>query len=177
MSDSEFIVGEKYTKNDIYRICKVPIAKQKGNWNTGYTNFEGDWFIFCNVGIPGRTGHNYKNKFIGDDLVWFGKNASHVGQESIHSLLHPQGSIFVFYRENNREPYTYAGIAQAKTYKTTVPIEIIWSFAQSAVQCHEVLPEELQKPENFIEDATNTMSVNIYERNPQRKMIRIRKNE
>jgi 5-methylcytosine-specific restriction protein A len=54
MSHYPFIVNEKYTKSDIYRICNVPVAKQKGNWNTGYTNYEGDWFIFCGVYLVSR---------------------------------------------------------------------------------------------------------------------------
>lgn len=167
MPDYGFIVGETYSKADIYRICKVPLTKQKGNWNTGYTNYEGDWFIFCNVGVPGRTGHDYGNRFVGDDLVWFGKTASHVDQESIRSLLHPDGRIFVFYREEDRDPFTFAGIAQAKSHKATVPVEITWSFAPSAIQRPEVLPEEVENPENYIEGSTKTISVNIYERNPQ----------
>ena len=46
----------------------------KGTYNylTG-EKYEGDWFIFCGVGVPGRTGHNYGNHFVGDDLIWFGK--------------------------------------------------------------------------------------------------------
>lgn len=162
-----FVVSEKYTKADIYRICKIPLEKQKGNWNTGYTNYQGDWFIFCNVGVPGRTGHNYGNRFVGDDLVWFGKTASHVGQESVHSLLHPVGHVFIFYREGDRDPFTFAGMAKAKSHKATTPVEITWSFAPSAIQRPEVLPEEIENPENFIEGATKTISVNIYERNPQ----------
>ena len=42
MPSYSFTVGTGYTKNDIYQICRVPLDKQKGNWNTGYTNYEGD---------------------------------------------------------------------------------------------------------------------------------------
>lgn len=167
MPDYDFVVGDQYTKSRIYRICSVPIEKQKGNWNTGYTSYEGDWFIFCNVGVPGRTGHDYENRFVGDDLVWFGKTESHVGQESIRSLLQPSGHIFVFYREEDRDPFTFAGIARAKEHKVTVPVEITWSFAAPALQRPVVLPEEVESPESYIEGATKTISVNIYERNPQ----------
>lgn len=167
MPNYSFVVDEKYSKTDIYRICNVPTEKQKGNWNTGYTNYEGDWFIFCNVGVPGRTGHDYRNRFVGDDLIWFGKTNSHVDQESIRSLLHPDGQIFVFYREEDRAPFTFAGIAKARTYKETIPVEITWSFAASAVQRLEILPEEVEDPESYIEGSTKTISVNIYERSPQ----------
>ena len=167
MSSHPFVVGERYTKSDIYRMCKVPASKQKGNWNTGYTRYEGDWFIFCGVGVPGRTGHNYGNHFVGDDLIWFGKTASHVGQESIRSLLNPVENIYVFYREEDRDPFTFAGLAHAKNHKEVVPVEITWSFSASAAQRPEVLPEEVENPESYVEGATKTISVNIYERNPQ----------
>lgn len=162
-----FFVGEKYTKSDIYQICNVPLPKQKGNWNTGYTNYKNDWFIFCGVGVSGRTGHDHGNRFIGDDLIWFGKTASHIGQDSIKSLLNPDGEIYVFYREENRDPFTFAGLAHAKSHKNSVPVEITWSFSASAAQRPEVLAEEVEDPENYTEGATKTISVNVYERNPQ----------
>lgn len=162
-----FFVGESYTKADIYRICEVPEAKQKGNWNTGYTQYEGDWFLFCGVGAPGRTGHDYGNHFVGDDLVWFGKTASHLGQESIRSLLNPEGNIYVFYREEDRAPFTFAGLGQAIAHKNSTPVEITWSFSASAHQRPEVLAEEVETPDEYTEGATKTIAVNVYERNPQ----------
>lgn len=166
MADYPFVVNQKYSKTDIYKLCRVPVEKQKGNWNTGYTNYEGDWFIFCNVGVPGRTGHDYKNRFIGDELVWYGKTESHVGQASINSMLHPDGNIFVFYREEDRDPFTFAGKARARSHKQSVPVEIIWSFSDSAEQRPEVLPEEVTDPKSLFEGATKTISVNVFERNP-----------
>lgn len=83
MSDYDFVVGQDYTKKNIYEMCAVPEAKQRGNWDTGYHKYEGDWFIFSNIGTPGRTGHDYDNRFVGDELEWYGKTGSHVGQDSI----------------------------------------------------------------------------------------------
>jgi 5-methylcytosine-specific restriction protein A len=175
MLDYGFIVGHKYTKADIYKICNVPASKQKGNWNTGYTNYKGDWFIFCNVGVPGRTGHDYQNRFAGDELVWYGKTASHIGQESIQSMIQPRGEIFIFYREEDRNPFTFAGKARATSHKPTVPIEITWSFNASDEQRPEVLPEEITDPTHFIEGATKSIFVNVYERNPQARKTCIAK--
>lgn len=61
-------------------------------------------------------------------------------------------------------------MAHAKSHKNSVPVEITWSFLASAVQRPEVLPglpEEVANPERYVEGATKTISVNIYERNPQ----------
>jgi 5-methylcytosine-specific restriction enzyme A len=46
-------------------------------------------------------------------------------------------------------------------------VEITWSFSASAAQRPEVLPEEVENPESYVEGATKAISVNIYERNPQ----------
>lgn len=162
-----FTVGNRYTKQDIYAICRVPPERQKGNWNTGYTNYNGDWFIFCGVGVPGRTGHDYDNHFEGDDLVWFGKHGSHIGQDSIRSLLNPNGEIYIFYREADRDPFTFAGIATVKTHRASIPVQITWSFAKLAHQRPEVIPEEVEDFESCIEGASKTILVNAYERNPQ----------
>jgi len=167
MSIYPFSVGKKYTKQDIYSICDVPVERQKGNWNTGYTNYDGDWFVFCGVGVPGRTGHDYDNHFEGDDLVWFGKTGSHIGQESVRSLLSPGGEIYIFYREADRDPFTFAGIANAKTHRNSIPVQITWSFAKSSHQRPEAIAEEVEDPENCIEGALKIISVNTYERNPQ----------
>ena len=167
MTTYPFFVGERYSKTDIYKVCSVPVERQKGNWNTGYTNYNDDWFVFCGVGVPGRTGHDYNNRFVGDELVWFGKTGSHSGQDSVQSLLNPEGAVYIFYREADRDPFTFAGVAKAKSYRKSVPIEITWTFSASAHQRPEVIPEEVTDPENYAEGATKTISVNIYERNPQ----------
>ncbi len=103
-----FNVDSEYTKNDIYQICSVPTDKQRGNWDTGSNKYNDDWFIFANVGSPGRTGHDYHNRFIGDDLYWFGRTNSKLGQPSIDSLIEPTGLIYIFYREESRDPFTFA---------------------------------------------------------------------
>lgn len=162
-----FKIGNGYTKKDIYRICGVPETKRKGNWNTGYTNYEGDWFIFCNVGVAGRTGHDYQNRFVGDELIWYGKSKSHIGQNSIKSLLDPDNTIYVFYREEDRAPFTFAGIAKAKSYQANKPVQVTWSFVEGTIYRQEVLAEEVVDPERYIEGVTKTISVNVYERNPQ----------
>ncbi|KMN98121.1 hypothetical protein VL08_01175 [Bacillus subtilis] len=56
-------IGEQYSRKDIYKIFNVPEGKQGGN---------NDVFVFINISSAGRTGHGYDNKFIGDDLQWFG---------------------------------------------------------------------------------------------------------
>ncbi|WNF07567.1 DUF3427 domain-containing protein [Brevibacillus borstelensis] len=124
-----FIVGHTYSRNDIYQILNVPNEKRKGNWNTGYNKYNGDWYIFCGLNTAGRTGHEYENKFIGDDLIWFGNNQSKLSQPSIQSMVKPEGNIFIFTREDSNNPYfIYRGNASAKEIYDTIPVKIVWEF-------------------------------------------------
>ncbi len=166
MTEYPFKVGEEYTKNDIYRICSVPPAKQRGNWDTGYTKYGDDWFIFANVGTPGRTGHDYGNRFVGDDFHWYGRTNSKLGQSSIESLINPEGGVYIFYREESRSPFVFAGLARVKSVRDETPVQITWEFTRSSRERPEVLAEEVAEPEKYIEGATKRISVNTYERNP-----------
>jgi 5-methylcytosine-specific restriction protein A len=183
MADFTFVVGQRYTKDDIYRICRVPTDKQKGNWNTGYTQWKGDWFIFCNIGTAGRTGHDYANRFENGRLHWYGKTSSHVGQESVRSLLSREGKVHVFYRTDDRSPFKYAGEATPHSFQRTTPVQITWAFQATAVQKSgagaatadaasptSTMKDELQYPDEIAgsatygEGAVKQVSVNAYER-------------
>ena len=111
--------------------------------------------------------HDYQNRFVGDDLIWYGKNKSHIGQESIKSLLDINSNVYIFYREEDRSPFTFGGLAFSRQHKDETPIQITWGFKGEIDARPEVLPEEVVEPEKYVEGATKTISVNVYERNPQ----------
>jgi 5-methylcytosine-specific restriction enzyme A len=168
----QFKIGSQYTRKDIFAVLNIP-DPGGGNWYTGYVSHGDDWFVFCGIGTPGRTGHDYHNHFKGDELVWFGKTGSKRGQSSIEKLLSPTGGVYIFYRDDSRSPFTFAGTARAKQAKDTSPVEVIWSFASEAHAHPEILPEEIAEPEKVIEGAKRSVTVNIYERDPnaRRKCI------
>lgn len=127
-----FEVGKTYTKEDIYRIFEVPAKQRGGNWNTGYTKFDGRWFIFSNIGTPGRTGHDYGDRLLDGRMVWFGKTKSHIGQSSITDIVSGNSTVFIFYRRESREPFTFAGIGKARSVKDTTPVEVEWDLVAAA---------------------------------------------
>ncbi|MCY7895644.1 DUF3427 domain-containing protein [Bacillus spizizenii] len=160
-------IGEQYSRKDIYKIFNVPEGKQGGNWNTGYTSFNNDVFVFVNISSAGRTGHDYDNKFIGDDLQWFGKNSHSLQNASIQSMLKPKGNIYIFTREDSNNPlFTYQGNARVKEFHDTKPVKIIWEFNDEKEIRHNQMAEEIDNPTRYIEGATKKVSVNVYERNP-----------
>ena len=68
-----FVLGHPYTRNDIFDVIGLAPRPTRGDWFTGYTTYKGDKFIFAGVGTSGRTGHNYANRWVGDDLEWEAK--------------------------------------------------------------------------------------------------------
>src|SRR5687768_16969497 len=118
---SEF---QQYTKGDIYRLLEVPADKQHGAWDTGYRKYNGDIFIFANIGIAGRTGHDYDNHWEGSDLVWYGKTTSHIAQPLIQYMIKGEGKVYIFTRTDDRQPFTFQVEAKAKSYIDITPVKI-----------------------------------------------------
>ncbi len=42
----KFEMGKQYRRRDIYRIIGISEDTKGGNWDTGYSSFGNDWFIF-----------------------------------------------------------------------------------------------------------------------------------
>ncbi len=162
-----FVVGAKYTRRDIFSV--VGIADHKGGpWFTGFTQHGDDWFIMCHVGTAGRTGHDYGNSFEAGKLNWFGRTGSRVSQPSIRSLLSGKGRVYIFYREHDRDPFTFAGLGQATKVRDETPVGVVWSVSPVATTLDDVrLPEEVPDDGTVIEGAKKAVLVNVYERDPQ----------
>lgn len=166
-------IGELYTRAALQKSVGIE-PTQGGPWYTGYLDHQGVHFVFCSVGAAGRTGHDYENKFLGDDLVWYGKTGSRLEHPSIQALLADDAVVHVFYREDDRSPFTYAGQARAKEVQDTSPVKLKWSFADDPQAHPEVPAEEIEtEPQSIIEGAKKQITVNIYERDPnaRRKCI------
>ncbi len=160
-----FEVGRQYSRRHVFDLLGID-EPGGGPWYTGYASYGGDWFIFCGVGAAGRTGHDYRNQFAGDDLLWYGKSASSLRNKSIQGLLNPGGRTYIFYRDDNRSPFTFAGVGTPKRVRDVTPVEVLWQLNPvTAADNHpEVLPEEIAEPSTVVEGAKRTVTVNAYER-------------
>jgi 5-methylcytosine-specific restriction protein A len=126
-----FLVGREYTRNDVYRLLNVPIERQRGNWETGYHEWNGDFYIFCNVGTAGRGGFDYANAWLdAQTFQWFSKERTHVGQPQINRLLHPTGKILLFTREDNRGPFTFHGYLEPISHLDSTPVQVTWRLGR-----------------------------------------------
>lgn len=165
---SMFSVGKNYTKNEIYELLQVPKESRKGSWDTGYRSYNGDIFIFSNVGIPGRTGHDYNNYWDGDLFVWEGKRTSHLKQPLLKKMLHPGigQRIFLFTRTNDKSPFTYEGEVSVKNFQDTTPVKITWQFAQKQYDISDEAGNTFSEPVVFYEGAISEVKLTKHERNP-----------
>lgn len=155
-----FRVNDQYTKEDIYRLLRVPEESQRGAWDTGYRMWKGDMYIFANVGSAGRTGVDYKNFWDGDELMWHTKPN---GQQ-LKELLSNNVAKHLFTRSNDRDPFNYEGQVIAQKYFDQTPKRILWAFIVERNQRRvETLPEEIRG--SYLEGTFKVIKVNKYERN------------
>lgn len=158
-----FTPGVAYTRQDIQKVIGMPEGVG-GDFYTGYSQVGDDFFIFCGVGVPGRTGHQYENFFEGDELVWRGKTNSRVHHPQIQSLLSPGRKVYVFFREDDRAPFTFAGLGTPLDYKDEKPVLVRWGFSDPMKPGVTMIPEEIGAAGAVLEGAKKTITVNVYER-------------
>ena len=75
MTIFDFKKHSKYSRKDVYKIVTGRNEQPYGKWVSGYNKEGNDLFIFMNIGIPGRTGHDYKNSYDRktEEISWCGK--------------------------------------------------------------------------------------------------------
>ncbi|TCS38377.1 hypothetical protein EDC30_102114 [Paucimonas lemoignei] len=128
MTRFTFQVGKAYKRSQIKEAIGLDPNAKGGPWDTGYAERDGADFIFCNIGTAGRTGHDYDNYFDGPDLVWRGKTNSHRTQPTIQRMTAPGAEVHVFWRSDERDPFTYAGIGTAVEVTDEKPVRVRWQF-------------------------------------------------
>lgn len=162
-----FIQGELYSRNDIYQVLNVPIEKQKGNWNTGYREYEGEYYIFVNLSVAGRTGHDYDNHWEENVLCWYGKNGSKIKQASIKGLLDSNIKKHIFTRTNSKDvKFKYEGLGIVDRYKDTTPVTIYWRF--EIFQDQSAFNEIVAESEAVYEEGkSQNVCLKGYERNKE----------
>jgi hypothetical protein len=129
MPASSFRKGQLYTRADVAETIGLPQElRHGGQWDTGYSRWSDEFFIFCNVGIAGTTGHDYPNRWDGKGLIWTGKTNSRKDTPLVREMLSGTRPVHLFWRGELRTPFTYAGLATAVEVLDTIPVQVRWSF-------------------------------------------------
>jgi 5-methylcytosine-specific restriction protein A len=155
--------GQLYTRPQIISRLGLPPTKG-GPWFTGHHRHQGQHFIFCNIAIAGRTGHNYDNYFAGDRLVWHPRASTRLAQPRFAELISNAVPVHVFHRKQDKQPFVYAGVGKAVDVKAGPPIEVLWVFDEQ-----ERIAEEIPPSGKIIEGAKKRITVNAYERDSTAK--------
>lgn len=122
-------ISALYTRDQIAEIIGYPEEKRGGgDFDTGYTKHDDAFIIFANVGNAGRTGHNYANRWDGRNLIWFGKSSTRIDQPRIQEMISGEFDVYVFWRGQDRSPFTFAGVGNAVEVEDTTPVRVTWSF-------------------------------------------------
>jgi len=130
----DFVVGHTYTRASVQDAVGVPEGKRGGDWATGYTKFKDEIFIFCNIDTAGRTGHDYPNRWVGKELVWSAKSRTTINQPLIKLMASGSARIHLFYRNADRAPFKYAGLAVPVEVIDSKPVTFRWRFESGASQ-------------------------------------------
>lgn len=108
-----FKKGSQYTRKDVGWIVLPETGRPKGgSWDTGYVTVRDLLLVFMNIGVPGRTDHDFDNDFDEETglITWFGKPNTHSNQPLFKRLLSRELTPHFFARWNNADPrFTYLG--------------------------------------------------------------------
>jgi len=103
--------GVAYKRDEIAVIARPDNPPRGGDWTTGYARIDTTLYVFMNMGIPGRTGHDFDNHFDPktQTLIWFGKPNSHSGQQTFQKLMSGELKPLFFARWKQNDPFTFLG--------------------------------------------------------------------
>jgi 5-methylcytosine-specific restriction protein A len=161
MAAFQFKVGDNYQRRAVKEQVGAGKATDRGGpWDTGLVSFGGAHFIFCNIGVAGKTGHNYGNFWAGDDLDWSGATSSHRRQQSIKTITSAGAEVHVFYRNDSADAFTYAGAGTAVDVSDDTPVRVLWRFGDAGAAEEDPAATHLQS-------AKKEKRVSVVERNPQ----------
>ena len=116
-----FKKGSQYTRKDIGLIVLPETGRPKGgNWDTGYVVVNDMLFVFMNIGVAGKTHHDFDNAFDEQSglITWFGKPNTHSGQPLFKKLLNKELIAHFFARWDNTDTrFTYLGDGSIVKYE------------------------------------------------------------
>ena len=160
----EFEIGREYPRDDVKERAGLGKGARGGPWDTGIVKHGDEFVIFANIGIEGRTGHDYPNRWEGALLFWCHKNGSKLSWPSVSELLEPERVVHIFWRDSNSAKFKYSGRVQSISAHDGPPVNVLWSFPGVVTDAGSFEgPDDLPSG-IYIEGAVQRVTVNRYER-------------
>ncbi|MFJ3447419.1 HNH endonuclease [Pseudomonas sichuanensis] len=157
-----FNVGQEYTRVGVFALLGIS-RPSGGKWYNGHVSHAGNHYLFCTIGGAGRTGHNYDNHFVDGRLVWYARSDYKLGQSLVSKLIGQEGVVFIFYRQGDRDPFMFAGVAtpfQVEDATDENPLKVVWDFSSRDLQDTGENPVST----TVVEGAASMKLVKVYER-------------
>lgn len=103
--------GSQYTREEIANLVRPDNPPRGGNWTTGYDQIEDNLYVFMNIGVAGRTGHNFENYYDEktNTLIWFSKRNRRSTNPQFQKLISGKLKPYFFARWNQKHPFTFLG--------------------------------------------------------------------
>ena len=164
-----------YTRKEIWQVLSPGKEFPRGgNWVTGYARHGDSLYIFANIGVPGRTGHDFPNEYDSESqrVVWYGKPNAHSAQPIFRELF--DGSLLpqLFVRWDSKNVYfLYLGAAAIEEFEDN--IELASGVTTIRVRYKLRSPAGLESPPpdglhlSVLEGGKLSVQVNKYERDPR----------
>lgn len=92
--------------------------------------------------------------FDGPDLIWRGKTTSHRRQPTILRMTSAAAEVHVFWRANERDPFTYAGLGKAVEVTDETPVRVRWQFANAQASSNKDTRSQERLPTETLEKIT-----------------------
>ena len=151
--------GVEYTRDEIARVVRPENPPRGGDWTTGYARIENNLFIFMNIGVAGRTGHDFENHYDekSQTLVWFSKPNKHSSNPLFQKILSGELTPYFFARWNQKPPFTFLGTGNIVNfedgYKTPQGHECI-SLIVSVKELQDIITphQKSQSPVELIDE-------------------------
>ena len=129
-----FKIGSYYSRKDVGFVLHPKEGRPAGgNWDTGYVTVQDKLIVFMNMGVPGKTGHNYNNSYDDEkkEITWYGKTKSHSGTDTFKKLFCPGEvsiekylfliTFFLFFLNSFREFADLPFILLTRVYGSIIP--------------------------------------------------------
>lgn len=137
-----------------------------GHWFTGVVEHDSQFLIFASVGTPGRTGHNYDNRWEGDYLHWSHRNGSRAHWPCVKRLLGPGTVIHLFSRTVNTAPFKYHGYAVPFNVEEDItPVRIVFAVTETPPYPEDFGDGAYETLSRHREGAVRRVEATIHERN------------
>lgn len=111
--------GAQYSRDEIASLARPEEPPKGGNWTTGYARIGNELYVFMNMGVPGRTGHDFDNHYDekSQTLIWFGKPGTHSTQPLFKKLMSEELKPLFFARWNQSAPFTFLGTGSVISFE------------------------------------------------------------